>query len=630
VNKRLRTLLLAACSLASLQSLAGETPPPTTDSFSREIRPLLDKYCVSCHGPTKMKGGVNFANFTNTVSVYRDHKLWDKAAEKLRAHEMPPEGKPEPTPEQRTNLIAWIDKTLRDLDDGRIARDPGRVLIHRLSRTEYNFTIRDLLGVDSRPADRFPSEGGGGGGFDNNADTLFIPPLLMEKYLEAAADVLDRVPHDKIFFTHKGPLTSERAAARKILEHFALRGFRRPVMPDEIDRLLDIYDHDRKDGKAFEPSVKAGLTAILVSPNFLFRVEQDKSTSGPYRITDYELASRLSYFLWSSMPDEELFRLAAENRIHEPKTLDRQIRRMLPDPKSRALSDNFAGQWLRVRELQSAAQPDPRRFPVYTPALRDAMYQEVIQFFDSILREDRSLLEVLSANYTFLNADLAKNYDISGISGTEMRRVELTDKNRGGVLSMAAVLTLTSYPLRTSPVLRGKWVLEQILGAPPPPPPPLVPSLPHDDAVVDGLTLRQRLEKHRSQAECAACHKSMDPLGFGLEHFDPIGRWRGEIAGKPVDSSGQLPDGTKFDGPAQLKKVLLNRKDDFIRNLTGKMLAYALGRGLDYYDVATVKQISNTVAANGWRSSVLVSEIVKSYPFQFRRNEPIPQLGSAK
>ena len=325
------------------------------------------------------------------------------------------------------------------------------------------------------------------------------------------------------------------------------------------------------------------------------------------------------------MPDDELFHLASENRLHEPTVLEAQVRRMLLDPKGRALPDNFAGQWLRVRELKAAAQPDSGRFPTYTPALREAMYQEVIQFFDSIIREDRSLLQVLDADYTFLNSDLAKNYGIDGVEGAAMRRVSLKDENRGGILAMGAVLTLTSYPQRTSPVLRGKWVLEQILGTPPPPPPPLVTSLPTSDAPVEGLSLRQQLEKHREKAQCAACHKSMDPLGFGLENFDPIGRWRTSIGNQPVDSTGVLPDGRKFEGPAQLKKVLLERKDDFIRNLAEKMLAYALGRGLEYYDVPTVKQISKTLAADGYRSSRLITEIVKSYPFQFRRNEPIQQ-----
>jgi len=584
---------------------------------------VLDQYCAKCHGPLKTKGGINFAPFTNSVSVYRDPVLWRKAVTKLRENEMPPEGKPQPTPEQRTNLVQWIDARLKDLDEGRLPKDPGRVLIHRLSRTEYNCTIRDLFGVDSKPADKFPSEGGGGGGFDNDADTLFIPPILMERYLAAAGEVLEQAPHETIFFTKSGLLTSERAAARKIIEHFAFLAFRRPTEGDEVDRLAGLYDRARQNGKAYEPAVKSALAALLVSPNFLFRIEHDQDGAEPFRINDYELASRLSYFLWSSMPDQELFQLAANRRLHEAKTLEQQVHRLLLDPKSKVFSDNFAGQWLRVRELKSSAQPDPNKFPAYTPALRNAMYREVIEFFDGLVRQDRSLLELLAANYTFVNEDLAKLYGLDGVKGDALQRVTLPDENRGGVLGMGAVLTLTSYPLRTSPVLRGKWVLEQVLGTPPPPPPPLVKSLPPNDKPVDGLSLRQRLEAHRKNPECAGCHQRMDPLGFALENFDAIGQWRTNISGQPVDSSGVLPGGEKFEGPAELKKILLKHKEDFVRNLTEKMLAYALGRGLEYYDMPTVKEISQTVARNDYRSSVLIAEIVKSYPFQFRRTEPI-------
>ncbi|HWY74429.1 MAG TPA: DUF1587 domain-containing protein, partial [Verrucomicrobiae bacterium] len=265
---------------------------PAEDPFSNEIRPVLDQYCAKCHGPLKMKGGVNFGPFTNAVSVYRDPALWRKAEAKLSAGEMPPEGKPQPTAAQRINLVQWIDARLKDLDQGRLPRDPGRVLIHRLSRTEYNCTIRDLFGVDAKPADKFPSEGGGGGGFDNNADTLFIPPILMERYLGAASDILDQAPHDTIFFTKSGLLTSERMVARKIIEHFAFLAFRRPVESDEVERYAGLYDRARQSGKAYEPAVKTALAAILVSPNFLFRIEHDQDGAEPFRINDYELASR--------------------------------------------------------------------------------------------------------------------------------------------------------------------------------------------------------------------------------------------------------------------------------------------------------------------------------------------------
>jgi hypothetical protein len=369
-----------------------------------------------------------------------------------------------------------------------------------------------------------------------------------------------------------------------------------------------------------------------VSPHFLFRVEADNGQTEDSAVGDYELASRLSYFLWSSMPDGELFKLAAAKKLRDPKTLEAQGRRMLLDPKARSFAENFAGQWLRVRELKTTAQPDGRKFPEFTPAVRDAMHDEAVEFFYALLRDNRSLLEVIDADYAFVNETLARHYGLEGVKGEAFRRVSLPDRNRGGVLGMGGVLTLTSYPRRTSPVLRGKWVLEEILGTPPPPPPPLVKSLPPDDRPRDGLTFRQRLEEHRTKAECAGCHKRMDPLGFGLESFDAIGRWRTQIGGQPVDASGQMITGEKFNGPAELKSLLLRRTDDFARNLSEKMLAYALGRGLEYYDTPVVKKIAKALENDGFHAATLVTEILKSYPFQYRRgsrtemtrNEPAP------
>jgi len=618
-------LVLALACAANCSGAAAATAASTVDAFTTTVRPMLDEYCAKCHGPNRAKGGINLAGFTNTVSVYREPKVWEKVLAKVQANEMPPENKPQPPKDQREGLIRWAQKTLDDLEQGRFAADPGRVRIHRLSRTEYTCTIRDLLGVDTHPADTFPTEGGGGGGFDNNADTLFVPPILMERYLAVATSVLSQAPQEKIFFIKKSWLASERSVVRNILQHFGMRGYRRPLDREELDRLVQVYDRGRQKGQSFEAATRTALSAILVSPNFLFRIEVDQPTDQPYRLSDYELATRMSYFLWASMPDEELFRLAGEERLHEPAVVQQQVSRMIRDPKSKAFTESFASQWLRVRELKSAAQPDPHRFPDYTPALREAMYREVIEFFDSVVRDDESLLTVLAADYSFLNAELAALYGIEGVNGEELRRVQLKDERRGGILGMGAVLTLTSYPQRTSPVLRGKWVLEEILGTPPPPPPPMVKSLPPDDTPVDGLTLRQRLEKHREQAECAACHVRMDPLGFGLENFDPIGRWRIRIGTQPVDASGVLPGGERFEGPAELRKVLLGRKEEFVRNVTQKMLAYALGRGLEYYDAPAVKAIDQALAEKEYRTSVLIAEIIKSFPFQYRRNAAIMQ-----
>ena len=320
-------------------------------------------------------------------------------------------------------------------------------------------------------------------------------------------------------------------------------------------------------------------------------------------------------------PTRELSDLADAGRLHEPEVLELQVRRMLADPKSRAMAEDFAGQWLRVGSLADLAEPDKRLFPEYTPELRDAMVEEAVSFFHAILREDRPVLELLDSYYTYLNEPLAKHYGIEGVTGPEFRRVELKDRRRGGVLGMAAVLTLTSYPRRTSPVLRGKWVLEELLGTPPPPPPAMVKSLPTDDRIRNGLTFRQRLEQHRKKAECASCHARLDPLGFGLENFDVLGRWRDQVQQKPVDASGKLTTGEEFAGPVALKTILVETKRElFVRNLVERMLSYALRRGVEYYDAPAVKQIMAELEAKDYRGATLVAAVVESFPFQYRRN----------
>jgi hypothetical protein len=615
-------LLLPVIAMgAGLASGANQTPAnPDPAVFQKEIRPLFQQFCYRCHGEKNGSGSVSLAAFTTVPAIQKDQTTWREVLDQLRERNMPPPGQPPPTAEQRNHLIDWLTTTLDSVDPSLLPRNPGRVLIHRLSRAEYNNTVRDLFGVNSRPADQFPADGGGGGGFDNDADTLFVPPILMERYLAAASQILDEAKPERIFFVRPGKTLARRAAGRKIIAHFAMLGYRRPVEPAEVDRLMRLFDSAAQRGDSFEAAVKLALKAVLISPNFLFRVEKDRPGDPPYPISDYELASRLSYFLWSSMPDEELFRLAGQQRLRNPRLLEQQVQRMIRSPKSRALADGFAGQWLRVRDLYTTAQPDPRRFPAFTPSLRDAMYQETIDFCDDIVRHDVSLLQLIDANYTYLNEELAQYYGVPGVTGPRMRRVELKDRRRGGVLGMGSVLTLTSYPRRTSPVLRGKWVLEQIMGAPIPPPPPNAGGLPADDAPKQGLTFRQRLEKHRSKPECASCHSRMDPIGFGLENFDPIGRWRDSIGSALVDASGVLATGGKFTGPVELKRHLMQQKDEFIRNVTEKMLAYALGRGLEPYDIPTERAITQAVAHDGYHSSALITAIVKSYPFQFRRN----------
>jgi hypothetical protein len=567
------SIVIAAAGAALPAICAGSEPAA---EFDRDVKPLLKTYCFQCHGPQKAKGDVNLSAFAGDGVVERDPKLWGTVLEQLNDRNMPPKKKPQPSAAERERITSWLHESLAHLDFSKLPKDPGRVTLHRLNRAEYNNTVRDLLGVHTHPADAFPADGAGGGGFDNNADTLFIPPLLMEQYLAAASDVLREAPADRLFTTRPKDGLSNHDAAKKIIERFATRAFRRPVNGDEVERYLRLFDVAEGRGTGFENSVRLMLKGVLVSPQFLFRVEADHDTKEPYAISDYELASRLSYFLWSSMPDDELFDLAGKGKLHEDEVLEQQVRRMLKDARSQALAENFGGQWLTFRDLRTTAQPDRKLFRGFTPAVRDAMYDESVLFVDSVFREDKSVLTLIDADYTYLNEALARHYGIPNVSGEDMRRVTLPDRNRGGILGLGSILTVTSYPLRTSPVLRGKWVLEAVLGAPPPPPPADVPQLPKDDQLPDGLTFRQRLERHRADPTCAACHARMDPIGFGMENFDAVGRWRTKQAGKDVDAAGVLVTGEKFSGPAELKKALLEKKDAFTRNLAEKLLAYGL------------------------------------------------------
>jgi mono/diheme cytochrome c family protein len=426
-----------------------------------------------------------------------------------------------------------------------------------------------------------------------------------------------KVPeHQERLLAYKAGL-SRREAAREVLTRFATRAFRRPVLSPEVERFLRLYDLAEKEGLRWEKGIGLALQGVLVSPSFLFRVELDPpgaKAGASYAFNDYELASRLSYFLWSSMPDDELFRLAGQGQLR--RQIDSQVARMLKDPKSFAFVQNFVGQWLTLRNLQSAA-PDAKLFPAFDDELREAMIRETELFFEAILRENRSILDFLDANFSFINERLAKHYGIPDVEGKEFRRVKLP-ATRGGILTQASILTLTSNPTRTSPVKRGKWVLEQILGTPPPPPPPDAGDLKEDEQAQLSGSLRQRMEQHRANASCATCHNRMDPLGFAFENFDAIGAWRTRDGRFEVNPAGVLPDGRAFAGAAELKKILKEQKDLFGRCVTEKMLTYALGRGLEYYDRCAVDQIVANLAKQDFRFSALMAEIVKSEPFQMR------------
>lgn len=602
---------------AALPARGGDAPL----AFDADVRLILQQFCLDCHNSDKHKGDVSLADYADETSVRRDHKLWQVVLEQVNERSMPPQTKPQPTEEQRQRLSQWINQALTSGKTGDRFKNPGRATLRRLNQAQYNNTLRDLLGISSRPADLFPADGGGGAGFNNNGDTLFLPPILLEQYLKAAATALNEAEPDRLQITEPSATLPPRDAARQSIEQFTARAFRRPATSVERDRLLSLFDRAIEHKQGYDAAVKLVYKAALVSPQFLFQTEVEQPSAAPYAVDDFELASRLSYFLWASMPDDELFRSAAERKLHDPAETERQVRRMMRDPKSRALAEEFGAQWLGIDTLKTTAQPDRRRFPNFTLAVRDAMYDEAVDFIDSVFRDDRSVMTLLSSDYTFLNEDLAEHYGIDGVKGQEMRRVTLDKKSRGGVLGLGAVLTVTSFPLRTSPVLRGKWVLETVLGAPPPPPPANAGQLPPDDKQPDGLSFRKRLELHRAKPECASCHNRMDPIGFGLENFDPVGRWRNEQGGQEVDAAGVLNTGEDFSGPVELKKVLLAKRSAFLRNLTQKMLSYALGRGLEYDDQAAVAEIIASLEKQDDKASELLVQIAQSFPFRYRRND---------
>ena len=409
--------------------------------------------------------------------------------------------------------------------------------------------------------------------------------------------------------------------AGRIIERLALRAYRRPPSEREILRLMGLAAAAMQSGESFEGMVQTVLQAILVSPRFLFRIEQDAGPSeGARHIDSYELASRLSYFLWSSMPDDKLLKAASEGFAESEEEIARQVRRMLDDPKSVALVDNFAGQWLQLRNLPGA-QPDGERFPEFDEELREAMEEETRHFFESVVREDRSILDFLDSDYTYLNERLARHYGIAGVAGREFRRVALPDRNRGGLLGQASILTVSSYPTRTSPVLRGLWVLDNILGQPPPPPPPDVPELGETSGQLQG-TLRDQLEQHRANEGCMSCHLVMDAIGFGLENFDAVGKWRVSDGGAPVDCSGSLPGDRAFETPGQLRRLLVETEaESFARTLSRKLLTYALGRGVSRLDNPAIDEIQHKLEGAGYRFSALVQGIVASKPFRMRARE---------
>ncbi len=732
------------------------------DQFSSSIRPFLTRNCQGCHNAKNKTGGLAVDQLTSAATLTTDADAWEKIVRKVKTGEMPPVGFPKPTAAAATTFTHWAETELDRL--ATLRPDPGRVTIHRLNRTEYNNAVRDLLAVDFTPADDFPADDAGYG-FDNIADVLSLPPLLMEKYLNAAGKVsrqalglvkttqaLDKYTADKrrsqrarvsdelpfgtrgglvvkhrfpvdgeylvrirlsgqfdktlpaplldlrldgtrikLFatpismeeeeeekrrFEMRVPVTAGRhevavtfleetwktedappkllnvdfveiggpfnpklnlnspsrqriftcklqtdVCAQTIVTGLARRAYRRPVTATETLALMRFFRMGRQDSGTFDGGIQLATKSMLVSPNFLFRMESagvpTKAGEVPVeRVSDIDLASRLSFFLWSSIPDDELLTVATQKKLREPAVLRAQVKRMLADSKSRSLVSNFAGQWLHLRNL-AQIKPDPDKFPEFDTELRESLGRETELFFDAVMRENRSVLDFLDGPFSYLNERLAKYYGIKGVEGTRFRRVALAGSERSGVLTQGSILTVSSYPTRTSPVIRGKWILENFLAAPPPPPPPNVPELKAEE-IGSTASMRQQLELHRTNPACASCHARMDAIGFSLENYDAIGRWRTMDGKFPIDASGTL-NGVQLNGAADLKALLRGRQDEFVGCLTEKLLTYGLGRGLERADKPVVRSISRNLARDEYRFSSLVLGIVESLPFQMRR-----------
>jgi len=607
---------------------------------------------------------MNLETLSAEHPLVRNREAWSRVIGALETGLMPPEGVPQPSEAERGRMVETLRETIESFDYSTVD-DPGFEALRRLTHTEYEHTLRDLFGVDLDPTERFPEELSGASGFDNSANTLFLQSALMERYIAVAERIVDlalpatpttpahRRARERIFVsTAEGP----------VLSRFLLRAYRRPPTEEELSRALGQYERARSEGQDFEAAIKQVLASVLISPKFLLRVEAGRDGDQTFRVDDYELASRLSYFLWASMPDDELFELAARNELHEPDVLMQQVDRMLADSKGDSLGYVFAAQWLGFRHVGTRIWLDPIDNPWCTDTLMTSMRDESAMFFLSLLRDNLPIRRLIDADYTYVNEELATAlYAIDGIQGPEMRRVVLDDPNRGGIIGHGSIMAVTSNYKDTSPVKRGNYILETLLGTPPPPPPANAGVLGEEVQKLKEMSFREKLEMHSSNEACRVCHSRIDPLGFSLENFDFFGRWRDayhfrsrvedpdeadEVAVvedvdafaetryykntyKPIDAAGSLPDGTRFTGPAGLKRALLDqRHDDLVRQVISKMLSYALGRQLEYYDEPAVRTIVAALEDDDYRFRTLLRSVVTSYPFQYKKN-PLDESASA-
>ena len=551
---------------------------------------------------------------------------------------MPPKKNDQPSYSEKKALLKWLDREVVQFDYSSID-DPGYEQARRLTHIEFSNTLRDLLGLNMNLVEDFPIDLSGKSGFDNSANTLFLQPILMERYLGAIDKAVEATIPIEGNPTGKSPVLivwpnnkeEELEAAGKIINRFLLRAFRRPPTNREVNEVSAVYNRSREKNEPFAIGIRRALGAALVSPVFLLKSEQVKETNESYQVDEFELASRLSYFLWASMPDDELFRMALEKRLAKPDEFARQVVRMLADSKSDALGNVFAAQWLGFDALGVRVRLDPIDNPWCTDTLMTAMKQESAMGFTSLVRKNKPLSDLIQSKTTYVNEELAKFYKLKGVKGNEMRLVAHTDKRRYGLFGQASVLAVTSSPYRTSPIRRGEWILDSLLGTPPPPPPPDAGELDEDIEENRKLTFRQKLEMHSKNPRCYSCHREMDPLGFSLENYDWFGRWRSESRGRSIDSKGRLPSGTEFEGPIGLRDVIVGEKlDDLARQITRKMLSYALGRQLEYYDVPAVRKILKVFKEDNYRLQTLLREVCSSYPFKYRKNPENAELVERK
>lgn len=760
-------ILFGFLCIISTAAVLSAADSERDQQFRNTIRPLLANFCFECHGDIEAEAGLNLEQAKTFDHVVQNYERWKKVAQKIEHRQMPPQEADQPSLAQHKILVAWLSDAVQNVTCVG-EPDPGWVTIRRLNGLEYRNTIRDLVGVNYEPAADFPGDDVGYG-FDNIGDVLSLPPILMEKYLDAAEEIADlaidrnvggrqvdiKLPgsalkatggssprnvvnrvltttgemwtdfnfsiageytftarafadqagdevakmelridgktvkrfdvqneiekpgdftvekvkisagkhkvalaftndyydprardrnrrdrnlyvsylhiagptdfdpltlpksHRDIFFVMPSNDLPPREAAEKILRRFASRAYRRPATASEVQRLTELAVLVGRREKSFTAGIHFAIQAVLASPHFLYKVESPPQTGQTKTISEFELATNLSYFLWNTMPDDELFSLARKGELRKGDNLSKQVARMLADPKSEAMIKSFSGQWLQLRSLADLS-PDTVRFPTWSNKLAQDIGTETEMFFGSIVQENRPIVDLLNADYTFLNDRLARHYEISGVRGGAFRKVTLNDSVRGGILTHASILTVTSNPTRTSPVKRGKWVLENLLGEPPPPPAPDIMEL-EDQTELTG-TLREKMEQHRADPGCASCHAQMDPIGFALQNFNAIGGWRERDGGAVINATGELPSGDKFTGPIELRKLLTTRlKEKFVRAFTEKLLIYSLGRGLTYYDQCAINEIVKASAKDDHRFASLITAIVHSTPFQKRR-----------